>query len=65
QIAKLDKIEISLKIKSRRDQLVEYAEAFHSLIQEKGKLAKPLKGSEDAEIDNTMIPCFECIKKDP
>ena len=65
QIAKLDKNEISLKIKSRRDQLVEYAEAFHSLIQEKGKLAKPLKGSEDAEIDNTMIPCFECIKKDP
>lgn len=65
QIAKLDKNEISLKIKSRRDQLGEYAEAFHSLIQEKGKLAKPLKGSEDAEIDNTMIPCFECIKKDP
>ncbi len=60
QISKLDQAEISEKIKGRRDDLVEYAEAFHRLIQEKGKLTEPLKGSEDEEIDDKLIPCFEC-----
>ncbi|MGA8853861.1 MAG: hypothetical protein WB492_06760 [Christiangramia sp.] len=60
QISKLDQAEISEKIKGRRDDLVEYAEAFHRLIQKKGKLTEPLKGSEDEEIDDKLIPCFEC-----
>lgn len=60
QISKLDQAEISAKIKSRRDHLVEYAEAFHSIIQEKGKLTEALKGSEDAEISSDLLPCFEC-----
>lgn len=60
QISKLNKAEISEKIKSRRDHLVEYAEAFHSIIQKKGKLTEALKGSEDAEISSDLLPCFEC-----
>lgn len=60
QISKLDKAEISKKLKSRRDHLIEYAEAFHSVIQEKGKLTEALKGSEKAEISNDLLPCFEC-----
>ena len=63
QISKLDQAEISEKIKGRRDDLVEYAEAFHRLIQEKGKLTEPLKGSDDEEIDDNLIPCFECGNK--
>lgn len=61
QISKLDKAEISGKIKSRRDQLVKYAQAFHSIIQEQGALEKPLKGSEDLDLKNSsLLECFEC-----
>ena len=59
-IAKLDKKEIFEKLKSRRDQLDEYAVAFYEIIQEKGKLTEPLKGSEDLEIDEDLIGCFDC-----
>jgi len=61
QIAKLDLAEISEKLKSRRDNLVEYAVAFHSIIQDKGALNEPLKGSEDLDLENSpLIRCFEC-----
>jgi len=60
EISKLDRAEISEKLKSRRDHLVEYAEAFHAIIQEKGKLNEALKGSEKAEISPGLLPCFEC-----
>ncbi|MBT8296657.1 MAG: hypothetical protein KJO51_09590 [Gramella sp.] len=60
KISKLDKGGISKKIKSRRDDLVKYAKALHSVIQEKGELKEPLKGSEDIEIPRELIFCFEC-----
>lgn len=61
QIAKLDQAEISEKIKSRRDHLTEYAEAFHSIIQEQGGLEEPLKGSEDLELEGSpLLKCFDC-----
>ncbi|MCB7480775.1 hypothetical protein [Christiangramia sediminis] len=60
EISKLDRAEISEKLRSRRDHLVEYAEAFQSVIQEKGKLNEALKGSEKAEISPELLPCFEC-----
>ncbi len=61
QISKLDQAEISEKLKNRRDNLVEYALSFHSIIQEKGVLDKPLKGSEDLNLENSsLIHCFEC-----
>ena len=61
EISKLDQSEISEKIKSRRDRLVEYAKSFHEVIQEQGKLSEPLKGSEDLDLENSpLINCFEC-----
>lgn len=60
QIAELDQNEISNKLKNRRDRLVEYAEDFYAIIQQQGKLNEPLKGSEDAQIKDRLIPCFEC-----
>lgn len=60
EISNLDKEEISMKLKSRRDHLQEYAKSFYKIIQEKGKLSEPLKGSEDLDIVKDMIPCFEC-----
>ncbi|MDR5590739.1 hypothetical protein [Christiangramia sp. SM2212] len=59
-ISELDKEDISLKIKSRRDHLKEYARSFHQIVQEKGRLTEALKGSDNAEIDENIIPCFEC-----
>lgn len=63
-ISALDKEEISLKMRSRREHLKEYAKSFHDIIQEKGKLSEPLKGSEELELSNRMLECFECGEKD-
>ncbi|SKB40570.1 hypothetical protein SAMN05660776_1011 [Salegentibacter holothuriorum] len=52
--------EITEKIKSRRDNLVKYAEEFHRIISEKDLLNKPLKGSEDIKISPELTKCFEC-----
>ncbi|TRO65254.1 hypothetical protein [Christiangramia sabulilitoris] len=61
QISRLDKQEISEKIKNRRDHLVDYAEAFYNIIQEQGILTEPLKGSEDIHLqDLALLNCFEC-----
>lgn len=59
-ISKLDKEEIASKLKGRREHIVEYAEKFQELIEEKGKLSKPLKGSEDLNLNSSMLECFEC-----
>jgi len=60
EISQLDQSDISEKIKSRRDKLVEYARSFHDVIQEQGKLSEPLKGSEDLKLSNELISCFKC-----
>ncbi len=61
EISELDQEEISAKIKSRRNSLQKYAADFHSIIQEQGKLAEPLKGSEDLDLENSpLLHCFEC-----
>lgn len=59
-ISKLDKKEISKKIKSRREKLVVYAKEFHRIVQEKGVLHEPLKGSDDLELDGKLLECFDC-----
>ena len=59
-ITKLDAEEISAKIISRRDDLLSYAKEFAKIINEKGLLSEPLKGSEDAKISKALIKCFEC-----
>ncbi|WGD34364.1 hypothetical protein [Olleya sp. YS] len=60
-ISELDGKEIINKIKSRRDDLVDYAIAFKISIDEKGKLKERLKGSEDLDIDSKLLECFECL----
>ncbi|MCH4823625.1 hypothetical protein ML462_10630 [Gramella lutea] len=62
EVSRLNKEEIGDKIKSRRDQISNYALEFHTIIQQQGKLKEPLKGSEDAEIDIALLPCFECVE---
>ena len=60
EISALDKKEILSKLQSRRDQLQEYADAFYEIIQERGPLNEPLKGSEDLELEESMLNCFDC-----
>lgn len=59
-IAEQDSKEITEKIRSRRDNLVEYAKEFHRIINERELLNKPLKGSEDIQINPELMKCFEC-----
>lgn len=59
-IAEQNSKEITEKIKSRRDNLVEYAKEFHSIINERELLNTPLKGSEDIKISPELMKCFEC-----
>ena len=56
----LDGENIALKIISRRNELVEYAKGFKKIIDEKGVLQEPLKGSEDLNLDSGLSKCFEC-----
>lgn len=59
-IYKLTGKEIKSKIISRRNHLVDYAKSFKKIIDERGVLHEPLKGSEDVEIDKDLMQCFEC-----
>lgn len=54
--------EIAAKIKSRRDRLEEYAVKFREIIQEKGVLEEPLKGSEKLKLSPGLLKCFECAE---
>lgn len=60
QIYDLDGKEIELKIKSRRDNLVNYAKAFLQVLEEKEFITEPLKGSEKIKFNGHYIKCFEC-----
>ncbi|AVR45886.1 hypothetical protein C7S20_11840 [Christiangramia fulva] len=59
-IYKLTGREIKSKIKYRRDHLKEYARSFKNIIDQKGYVDQPLKGSDDVDIDKALIKCFEC-----
>lgn len=52
--------EIKTKLKARRSQLVEYAKAFKNEIDKLGVLEEPLKGSEEIELSQGLLACFEC-----
>lgn len=60
QIAEIDGEEIISKIKSRRDHLIEYAKQFKVEIDKKGVVNQPLKGSEDINLPEKLLQCFEC-----
>ncbi|WP_369995338.1 hypothetical protein [Winogradskyella sp.] len=59
-IRDLDADDILKKIKSRRNDLKEYATKFHEIIQKQGKVMEPLKGSEDIALPENLLNCFEC-----
>ena len=58
----LDGAAIAKKIESRRNDLVEYAKGFKSILDEKPLLKAPLKGSEDLDLPQTLLECFGCEK---
>ena len=60
QIAEIDGEEIISKIKSRRNHLIEYAKQFKAEIDKKGLVNQPLKGSEDINLPEKLLQCFEC-----
>ena len=62
EIYRLNGKEILEKVKQRRDDLVEYAVAFHKLIEGREYLSKPLKGSEELTLSPELIKCFECAE---
>nr|WP_321224364.1 hypothetical protein [uncultured Psychroserpens sp.] len=59
-ISALSGIEITNKIKNRRDDLLEYAIKFKEEIDKQGMVKSPLKGSEDLELDG-LEGCFDCL----
>ena len=59
-LVRLNGDEIAVKLKSRRNKLVEYAIEFHEVIEEKEALQVPLKGSEDLELPPALLRCFDC-----
>lgn len=59
-IIELNKEEITAKLKARRDNLVQHATDFHQTIQEKGGLNEKLKGSEDLDLPEALLRCFDC-----
>ena len=52
--------EIAEKLKSRRDGLAGYAVDFKKIIDEKELLKKPLKGSEELQLPEALLKCFDC-----
>lgn len=60
QLYDLDGKSIENKIKSRRDELINYAKAFKRILEEKEYLSMPLKGSEDLQLSGHYLKCFEC-----
>lgn len=59
-IYKLHGEEIKSKIKARRSQLVEYAIAYKREIDKLGVVTEPLKGSDEEDLPQGLLACFEC-----
>lgn len=62
QISELDGKDILHKLKSRRADIVSYAQQFKAEIDKQGGLSKALKGSEEEEFSSGLMRCFECGK---
>lgn len=60
EIFDLDGEAIFEKIMHRRDSLSSYAIKFRDLLDEKELLQEPLKGSEDLELHEGLLKCFDC-----
>lgn len=60
EIRALNEKEITEKLRSRRDHLVEYAKKFKKEIDARELLHEPLKGSEDLKLPEPLKKCFDC-----
>ncbi|GAB2772141.1 hypothetical protein [Salinimicrobium soli] len=60
EINLINKKEILKKLKARREKLREYALEFKKEIDNKDLLQEPLKGSEDLELPEELLQCFDC-----
>lgn len=47
-------------ITARKNDLLQYAEAFYHYLEKQPYLDKPLAGSEDIQIPTELMRCFEC-----
>ncbi|MEO6346284.1 MAG: hypothetical protein ABIO60_00105 [Aquaticitalea sp.] len=56
----LDGVAIAEKIRSRRNDLINYAKGFKNILDQKPLLTEPLKGSEDLKLSNDLLACFGC-----
>jgi len=52
--------EIMTKIKARRNDLIKYAKAFYNEIGNQGVLTESIVGSEDLDLPEHLIKCFDC-----
>lgn len=59
-IDSLDGPEIRHKIKARRDSIITYAAEFFKIIKERPMENIVLKGSEELELSDTLLKCFNC-----
>ncbi|MEP2278546.1 hypothetical protein [Maribacter sp.] len=60
-IFELDGEELITKIKSRRNNLVNYAKLYQQELVKSKKLTKALKGSEDVKMTKAQMACFNCV----
>ena len=56
----LDGETIINKIKSRRDNIVKYAEDFKIAIDQQGELTEAIMGSDKLDLPENVFRCFEC-----
>jgi hypothetical protein len=56
----LDGKEIVDKLKSRRDDLIEYAKKFKAILDDNPRPNKPLNGLEDLDVPIQLLNCFNC-----
>ena len=60
EIYDLDGEAIFEKIRHRRDSLGSYARKFRDVLDDKALLQEPLKGSEDLDLPEGLLKCFDC-----
>lgn len=61
ELYKLDAEEIIGTIQSRKNNLPQIAGDFFEILSKKEYLNTPLKGSEDLDLPNPLIRCFDCL----
>ncbi|MGB5822166.1 MAG: hypothetical protein WBG90_21970 [Saonia sp.] len=64
-IDSLDGPEIRRKLKARREALITYAEEFYKILNERPMQPIVLKGSEELELSDNLLNCFDCMGPAP